>query len=148
MKRKDFNQVFTPASGPPQGDGPSKEIYAAMGRENIFRMCEDFYWALEQSPIRPMFSSDMPAASRRLAAFLVGLFGGPPLFHQLYGPPQMRARHLPFEIDENARRVWLDCFYKVLDQAPEAYSFPAEHIPGFRQFLDEFSAWMVNRKDA
>jgi len=148
MKRKDFTKIYTPPSGPPQGAGPSRDIYETMGRENIFRMCEDFYGELEKSSIRPMFSPDMTAASRRLAAFLVGLLGGPPLFHELYGPPQMRARHIPFEIDESARRIWLDCFYRTLEKADEKYTFPREHLSGFIQFLDEFSAWMVNKKDA
>lgn len=137
---------YVPPGGPPQGAGPSKEIFAGMGRENIFRMCRDFYAELEQSEIRWMFSEDMPAASKKIAAFLVGLLGGPPLYHELYGPPQMRARHMPFAIDESARQVWLACFKKTLERAENKYDFPPEHVPGFIQFLEEFSAWMVNRK--
>jgi hemoglobin len=137
--------VFVPPAGPPQGPGPNREIHARMGEAAIFRMCEDFYRALEATPIRPMFPDDMPAASKKLAAFLVQLFGGPPLFVQLYGPPRMRARHLPFAIDEAARRAWLDTFKGVLADAPAKYGFPPEHLPGFVTFLEEFSAWMVNR---
>lgn len=137
--------IHVPPSGPPQGPGPSHEIYARMGEEAIFRMCEDFYGALGRSPIRPMFSEDLPAASKKLAAFLVGVCGGPPLYRQRYGEPMMRARHLPFAIDEQARRVWLDCFKGVLADAPARYGFPAEHLPGFVRFLEGFSAWMVNR---
>lgn len=142
------NIIFTPPSGPPQDIAPSRAIYAAMGPENIFRMCRDFYAELEKSSIRPMFTEDMPLASTRLAAFFVGLFGGPPLYRELYGPPQMRARHLPFAIDDAARRVWLDCFYTTLQGAETRYAFPAEHLPGFIRYLDEFSVWMVNRASA
>jgi hemoglobin len=74
----------------------------------------------------------------------VGLLGGPPLYHQRYGNPMMRARHLPFVIDEAARQEWLRCFDRVLAYAPEKYHFPAEHLPGFRAFLVGFSSWMVN----
>lgn len=137
---------FVPPGGPPQGVGPSREIYAIMGRDNIYRMCADFYAELEQSDIRWMFSADMRAASKKIAAFLVGLLGGPPIYQELYGPPQMRARHLPFAIDEQARGTWLACFKKTLDGAETKYKFPAEHLPGFIRFLEEFSAWMVNRK--
>lgn len=140
------DNFYVPPGGPPQGEGPSREIYRHMGQDAIFGLCKDFYAELEQSEIRPMFSEDMPAASKKLAAFLVGLLGGPPLFHQLYGPPQMRARHMPFAIDEHARQVWLSCFRKVLQGAESKYNFPAEHLPGFLEFLDSFSAWMVNRK--
>jgi hemoglobin len=115
-----------------------------MGQDNIFKMMEDFYGELEQSSLRRLFPEDMVAASKRSAAFFVGLLGGPPLYYQLYGPPMIRARHLPFPIDEAARREWLACFERVLDRAVENYNFPEEHLPGFRAFLEGFSSWMVN----
>jgi hemoglobin len=115
-----------------------------MGFDNIVQMMEDFYRELERSPLRAMFPDDMVKASRKSAAFFVGLLGGPPLYHQLYGNPAMRARHLPFAIDEAARQEWLACFDHILDHAVERYAFPAEHLPGFRDFLHGFSAWMVN----
>jgi hemoglobin len=58
----------------------------------------------------------------------------------------MRARHLPFEIDEAARQVWLGCFEKTLKNAGEKYNFPAQHLEGFKIFLRDFSAWMVNKQ--
>ena len=138
-------KMFVPPGGPPQIDPPSREIYRAMGEANIFRMLEDFYHELEQSPLRPIFPPDMSTASKRSAAFFVGLLGGPPLYQQRYGPPMMRARHLPFPIDETARQIWLACFDRVLAKTEETYDFPAEHLPGFRAFLVGFSGWMVNR---
>jgi hemoglobin len=138
--------VYIPPGGPPQGPGPSKEIYGRMGEANIFRMCEDFYEEIGKSEIRPMFGPDLRQASQGIAAFFVGLLGGPPLFHQRFGDPMMRARHLSFEIDEKSRQAWLSCFKKVLKDAPQKYSFPEEHLPGFIRFLEDFSAWMVNRK--
>ena len=136
--------IYVPPGGPPRVTPPSQEIYDRMGYENIVQMLEDFYCELEKSPIRIMFPNDMIAASRKSAAFFVGLLGGPPLYQQLYGNPAMRARHMPFYIDERARQEWLRCFYGVLAQAVERYSFPAEHLSGFRAFLDGFSTWMVN----
>jgi hemoglobin len=141
-----LSPLYVPPGGPPQGEGPSPEIYARMGQENIFRMCADFYARLEKSPIRILFSEDMPEASKKIAAFFVGLCGGPPLYRQRHGDPMMRARHLAFAINEEARQVWLDCFKKTLEGAEEKYAFPAEHLAGFIQFLESFSAWMVNRK--
>ena len=137
-------EVYIPPGGPPRVSPPSPEIYAAMGEENIFKMMEDFYGELEQSSLRGLFPADMVAASQKSAAFFVGLLGGPPLYQQRYGSPMMRARHLPFAIDEAARQEWLACFERVLDQASQKYNFPAEHLPGFRAFLQGFSSWMVN----
>lgn len=137
--------IYVPPGGPPQVEPPSREIYAAMGEENIFKMMEAFYRELEASSLRPLFPDDMVEASRRSAAFFVGLLGGPPLYQQLYGSPMMRARHLPFPIDEAARLEWLSCFGRVLDRAVEAYEFPEQHLEGFWNFLVSFSGWMVNK---
>lgn len=137
--------IYSPPGGPPQGPLPSPEIYARLGQDGIFRMCRDFYAQLERSPIRPMFPPDMAAASEKLACFLVGLLGGPPLYQQRFGPPRMRARHLPFAIDQAARDAWLGAFLTVLEDAPEAYGFPPEHMEGFCAFLERFSLWMINR---
>jgi hemoglobin len=137
-------QIYIPPGGPPRLATPSAEIYTAMGESNIFAMLEDFYRELEQSSLRTMFPRDMMKASQKSAAFFVGLLGGPPLYHQRYGNPMMRARHLPFLIDEAARQEWLACFDRILEQATEKYQFPAEHLPVFRTFLVGFSSWMVN----
>ena len=137
--------IYTPPGGPPQGAGPNSAIYGSMGEANIFRMMADFYRELEKSEVRPLFPADMEEASKKSAAFFVTLLGGPPLYMQKYGPPRMRARHIPFEIDERARQVWLACFDKVLEGADTKYQFPMEHMEGFKDFLRSFSAWMVNK---
>lgn len=140
--------IYVPPEGPPQGEPLSPDLYAKMGEANIYRMLEDFYRELATSTIRHMFPADSPelmkTASRRSAAFFIAVMGGPPLYHQLYGPPMMRKRHMPFEIDEDARKEWLNAFERVLENAPDQYDFPEEHLPAFRAFLSGFSAWMVN----
>ena len=108
-------------------------------------MMRAVYVELERSELRPMFPSDMDEASRRSAAFFCQILGGPPFYSELYGPPMMRRRHLPFAIDEHARQVWLGCFRAVLERAEE-YDFPPEHLAGFTAFLEGFSGWMVNRR--
>src|SRR5207237_10807547 len=117
----------------------------SMGEENIFRMMSDFYKELEKSEIRKLFPADMEEASQKSAAFFVTILGGPPLYFEKYGPPRMRARHLPFEIDEPARQIWLACFDHVLEDAAAKYNFPQQHLQGFKDFLKSFSSWMVNK---
>ena len=137
-------QSYVPSDGPPR-ERPHPDIYVAMGEANIFRMLADFYARLERSPLRPMFPEDMQEAAKKSAAFFVFLLGGPPLYQERYGAPMMRRRHLPFAIDEAARQEWLNCFVDVLDGAETKYGFPAEHKNSFKSFLEQFSAWMVNR---
>lgn len=137
-------QIFVPSGGPPQAERPSPEIFQTMGEEKINEMIRDFYRELEKSSIRELFPPDMEQSAEKSAAFFVGLLGGPPRYQERYGQPMLRARHLPFPIDEKARKVWLDCFKRVLERAPENYGFPPEHLPSLTAFLEGFSAWMVN----
>lgn len=143
---KTDGEFYVPPGGPPRVAPPSREIYAAMGEAGIWQMITDFYAELAQSAIRDMFPRELDESVNRSAAFFVGLLGGPPLYHQRYGNPMMRARHMPFAINEAARQEWLACFERVLADATARYGFPAEHLPGFHHFLVAFSGWMVNRR--
>jgi hemoglobin len=139
--------IYVPPGGPPRVSTPNPEIYAIMGEENIFAMLRDFYRELAQSSISHLFpkgEEKLMAAADKSGAFFVGLLGGPPLYHQRHGNPMMRARHIPFAIDEAARQEWLRCYAVVLEDAPARYNFPPQHLPGFWAFLEGFSAWMVN----
>ena len=89
-------------------------------------------------PLRP--------ASTKLAKFLSGVLGGPPLFAQEFGPPRMRQRHVPFPIDERAKNVWFHTFRDVLEARAEEFKVPREHLPGFLRWLEDFADWMINVK--
>jgi hemoglobin len=145
---KEPRDVYVPDIDPGRIVGPSPAIYAAMGRDHVYRMVADLYREIAASPIRSMFPSNPVAASRKSAAFFVQLLGEPPEYSELRGPPRMRARHLAFPITRSARDAWLSCFERVLDHAIEDYAFPAEHLEGFREFLRQFSLWMVNTAEA
>lgn len=136
--------IYTPGGGPPAVALPSPEIFSKMGEAQIFKMLQDFYELLGSSEIKHLFPPDLAAASQKSAAFFVGICGGPPLYHERYGPPMMRKRHMPFAIDEAARVVWLKCFNETLQSAETKYGFPLEHLDGFKKYLEDFSRWMVN----
>jgi len=144
----DQRTPYVPNLNPADIAGPSREIYARMGSENLYQMIEAFYRELGSSSIRSMFPEDLVASSRKSAAFFVQLLGGPQEYTERHGPPRMRARHLPFRITPQAQTEWLLCFERVLARAANDFGFPAEHLEGFRQFLKKFSAWMVNAEDS
>lgn len=142
MREEDF---FAPPGGAPLIPPPNPEIYKSMGDDNIFRMLEDFYIELEQSTIRPMFQKDMLKASKRSALFFIQLLGGPHYYQEQVGPPNIKARHKPFSIDENAKEIWLDCFYKVLEDAEQKYQFPKDHLNSFKIWLEEMANWIIKK---
>ncbi|MCH8510789.1 MAG: hypothetical protein LAT83_03965 [Kiritimatiellae bacterium] len=83
-------------------------------------------------------------ASRKQAEFLIGILGGPPIYMEKHGHPRMRARHLPFEIDEFARQTWLRCFREALGDGANRGLTPSE-TAALMAWLEGFSAWMVNK---
>jgi hemoglobin len=46
--------------------------------------------------------------------FLSGWLGGPGLFEQKYGHPQLRARHLPFKVTKKQRDLWMLCMNNAM----------------------------------
>lgn len=136
--------IYTPPGGPPDVERPDGEIFGHMGDDGIRRMIHDFYARLAASDISALFPGDMTEAANRSADYFVGLLGGPPIYQEKYGHPRLRARHIPFKITEESRQVWLSCFSATLEDASSRYGFPAQHMDGFKRFLDAFSVWMVN----
>jgi hemoglobin len=139
--------VFVPNMNPGEISGPSREIYAQMGQDNIYRMIEAFYREIGSSSIRAMFPQDLLRSSRKSAAFFAQLLGGPQGYTEHFGPPRMRARHMPFRITHQAREEWLACFERVLARAVADFAFPEQHLADFRRYLHAFSLWMVNTAD-
>lgn len=95
-------------------------LYEALGGEaGIEQLVERFYHHMDSRPdaaaIRAMHPPDLTESRRRLWMFLVGWSGGPQIYVQERGHPRLRARHLPFPVDEAARDAWLSCFVAAMD---------------------------------
>lgn len=116
-----------------------------MGEAAITRLAETVYEELGRSRIAPLFPEGpaLREASHRQADFLIGILGGPPRYLERHGPPRMRARHLPFPIDESARSEWLRCFRAGLGDG-SAYGLTPAQAAELMRWLEIFSAWMVN----
>ncbi|MBC7533234.1 MAG: hypothetical protein H7318_16815 [Oligoflexus sp.] len=141
--RDKFDPIHVPEEGPGAAEAPYRGLYQIMGEDNIKAMLRDFYLKLGESRIAGMFPKDLISASEKSAMFFIGLLGGPPIYHETFGPPRMRARHMPFKITGEFREVWLSCFFAVLEES-EKYQIPPEHLPSLKAFLEGFSSWMVN----
>lgn len=142
-------EVWTPPGGPPRTDRIPAAVYGVMGEENIVAFTRAFYRRLAASSIAGMFprgERNLMAAADKSAALNVFLMGGPHLYQQRHGPPRLRMRHMPFEIDEAGRQEWLRCFRDTLAEAPALFAMPAEHVGAVEKFYTDFSGWMVNTR--
>ncbi|CUA87473.1 group II truncated hemoglobin [Pseudidiomarina woesei] len=100
--------------------GP-QTFYQQLGGESAVRaIANGFYDVMEHDPrakeLLAMHPQPLDAIREKFFEFLSGWFGGPALFEEKYGHPRLRARHMPFSIDERMRDQWLLCMYQVLDE--------------------------------
>ena len=88
------------------------------GIEQIRALVERFYDVMDSDPqaasLRAMHSQELAGSREKLFMFLAGWTGGPQLYIERYGHPKLRARHLPFAIDETARDQWMYCMVRAM----------------------------------
>ncbi|HYG59704.1 MAG TPA: globin [Symbiobacteriaceae bacterium] len=120
-------------------------MYQLMGGEQtIRRLVEAFYPRVQADPdIGPLFPADIRPVMEKQFLFLSQFFGGPALYNERHGNPMLRARHMPFAIDEKRARAWLACMAAALDeiglegdvreQVWQRLSFTAGHMINTRE---------------
>lgn len=96
-------------------------IYDDLGGETGVRALVDrFYDLMHERPeaavIRQMHGTSLDGSRDKLFWFLSGWLGGPQLFLEKRGHPRLRARHLPFAIDDAARDAWMLCMRTALGE--------------------------------
>lgn len=120
------------------------EIFTLIGEDGFARLVAAFYRQVPADDVLgPMYPlDDMDGAEQRLRDFLIGRFGGPQRYIQQRGHPRLRARHMPFAIDETARERWLE----LMDRALVETKLPPEVDAALRAFFDAVATMMINRQ--
>ncbi len=118
-------------------------LYNQLGGEPGVRALADaFYDQMEQlaeaKELLAMHPQPLDSIRQRFFEFLSGWLGGPNLFEQKYGHPQLRKRHLPFRVDSQLRDQWMLCMTRALDlqinnpltrmQLRQSFSKLADHM--------------------
>jgi hemoglobin len=112
------------------------------GVENIRQLVEAFYDIMDSDPkaksLRDMHHADLTSAREKLFMFLTGWTGGPQLYAERYCHPRLRARHMPFAIDETARDQWMYCKIKAMHDLKyddDLMKKLANHLYGVADFM-------------
>lgn len=129
-----------------QSSGSGTTAYTLIGGgEAIGQLVDRFYDLMELEPdfavIRQMHPADLTASRDKLNLFLNGWMGGPELYHEKYGHPMLRARHLPFPIGSVERNQWLDCMQRAMDEVAIDAPLKARLHESFFATAD----WMRNK---
>ncbi|MDX3773940.1 group II truncated hemoglobin [Chromatiaceae bacterium AAb-1] len=125
---------------------PEQTPYEIMGGEEaVRRLANRFYDIMESAPeaaelyaIHPL---PLDTIRQKFFEFLSGWLGGPALFEQKYGHPRLRARHMPFTVDQKLRDQWMFCFNTALDDVVE-HRLLRE---GIRQSIAQLATHMINQ---
>lgn len=125
-------------------------LYDRIGPEALRALLKRFYGHVSRNPeLAPIFPGSRDPALwavtlEKQIAFMTGFLGGPPLYHQRYGNPMLRARHLPFPVTPARARAWLACMHLALRETPEIdHDTAAEYFAA----LSRVAAHMVNTPD-
>lgn len=124
---------------------PLQTPYQLMGgEETVRRLANRFYDIMETAPqaaelyaIHPL---PLDTIRQKFFEFLSGWLGGPPLFEKKYGHPRLRARHMPFRVNEQLRDQWMFCMNQALDEVVENDMLRE----GIRQSIGQLASHMIN----
>lgn len=96
----------------------SKTPYQLLGEQDIRDLCTAFYDIMDTLPeaaeVRAMHAQDLTPMKQKLADYLIGWMGGPPLYADKYGTVCMTAPHEPYHIGPRERDQWLLCMDRAL----------------------------------
>jgi hemoglobin len=99
---------------------PSKTPYQILGEEGIRQLAGAFYDIMDSLPeaasIRAMHARDLSPMKEKLAEYLIGWMGGPPLYAEKYGSVCMTTPHEHYPIGPEERDQWLLCMDRALEQ--------------------------------
>jgi len=122
--------------------------YQRVGGEPVVRaVVRRFYELMDTRPeaqaIRKMHPEDLSASEEKLYMFLTGWLGGPQLYAEKFGPPRLRASHLPFAIGGAKRDQWLMC----IRQAMEENIDDKPQLAALDKALSDLADFMRNQPD-
>ncbi|MEX2414502.1 MAG: globin [Paenibacillaceae bacterium] len=123
----------------------SATLYETLGGEQtVKKLVEAFYPRVIKDPnLSPLFQNGIDEIMRKQFMFLTQFLGGEPLYSNEFGHPQMRYRHLPFEITPVRAEAWLRCMSEAMNEI--GLEGPAKDY--FYERLTQVAAIMVNTSE-
>lgn len=111
--------------------------YQLLGEQGIRELTDAFYDIMDSLPeaagVRAMHARDLAPMKGKLAEYLIGWMGGPPLYADKYGTVCMTTPHEPYHIGPEERDQWLLCMDRALAQTGACEEVVAMlKIPMFR----------------
>jgi len=94
--------------------------FQILGEDGIRALTGAFYDIMDEIPeaagIRAMHAEDLSPTKEKLAEYLIGWMGGPPLYAEKHGTVCMTEPHEPYHIGPEERDQWLLCMDRALER--------------------------------
>ena len=130
------------------GEAAMGSFYEKIGGHPTFeRLVRIFYDGIRTDEVLlPMYPEqpDLEGAIQRLTGFLEQYWGGPGTYSEQRGHPRLRARHIPFTVNPDARDRWL--FH--MRAAVDALQLSPLDDATLWDYLDRAAHAMVNTFDS
>ena len=100
-------------------DAAPLSFYEEVGGHDTFvRLVDIFYRGVaDDEVLKPMYpEEDLGPAAERLTMFLEQYWGGPSTYSERRGHPRLRMRHVPFQVNPDARDRWLAHMRTAVDE--------------------------------
>ena len=125
-------------------------LFDQLGGETFVKIVvKNFYEIMDSDPkaalIRSLHAKSLKPSEEKLFLFMTGWLGGPPLYMNKYGHPRLRARHLPFKIDETEREQWMYCMTIALEKSNTEESIGSENYQKLWKAIYDLADFMRNQ---
>jgi len=122
----------------------NEALYYRFGKENLYLLVERFYdLVFVNDQIAHLFKNDKEEIKGKQRLFLSQFLGGPALYSEKFGHPQMRARHMPHSITETDAIAWLHCMSQAIGSLPISEELKDELFTRF----PSTAMFMVNKEE-
>ena len=93
-------------------------FYETLGEERLTILLDSFYDKVFSSPIIGSLFLKTPKEEikHKQKLFFTQFLGGPAKYTEEIGNPKMRQRHIPHQINEEAKDEWLRCLKEAIQE--------------------------------
>ena len=122
----------------------TQTLHSLVGDQWFVDLVERFYEGVSSDPVLcPMYPEDLTDSKKWLTLFLQQYWGGSREYEGLRGHPQLRMRHMPFEISSAESIAWM----KHMTFAVKQGELPLEIEENVLEYFAKTAEHMINKNE-
>ena len=127
-----------------------RTMYELLGAaDGLRRIVDNFYDIMDSDarikPVRVMHKPDLGPMRDSLFEFFSGWLGGPNLYIEKHGSPCLTGVHMGYDIDDDARDLWLECMQKAMEAADVPLKYIEALMPSLAEMANDMRVMLPPR---